>query len=168
MSELHAHCDRQEWKAALALFAQPTPPTIEQLLYKDEARQTALQLACLNGTPLELISTTLEQAGEFLIELCMTKDLLSRGPVGAAACGHDDPAVHLALISAFPLTLVVYNSYTSAEDAADDAEAPSLAHELAFATRRPAAVVSVLAGAFAAVIDGDYDALATLVGGDAQ
>jgi len=64
MDELHGHCDRQEWDPTLALFAQPTPPTIKQLHYNDEAHQTALQLACLNAAPHELIASTLEQAGE--------------------------------------------------------------------------------------------------------
>jgi len=105
MSELHGHCDRQKWENSLALFSQPNPPTIEQLLYKDGADQTALQLACLNGARHDLIAAALEQAGEDMYELCMVTDALLRPLLAAAACGYDDPAVHKSLISAFPLVL---------------------------------------------------------------
>ena len=97
----------------------------------------------------------------------MTRDALSHNPLAAAACGHDDPAVHKLLISAFQHMLLT-RSYLTAEDAADDAVAPRPGHELAVATGRPVEVVNVLTDATEAVANRDVAALATLVGGDAQ
>jgi len=107
------------------------------------------------------------KAGDEAHELCTIADKCRRTSLAAEACGHDDPAIIQLLTSTQPTALRLSGCLTVA-DVGDDAVAVRSPHQLAAATGCPAAVVSLLADAAVSIVAREYNALATLVDGEAQ
>ena len=101
--------------------------------------------------------------GDSAFNLCtFTDEPRTCTPLASAACCNDDIRVHKLLIKSFTGALDVLAAPDDVDDDPDD-DGPLYPHELAAATERPAAVVSLLEDAWDALRDDDFPALGTLL-----